>query len=214
MIHAVAWSGGKDSMLALDRTVRQNLDVRYLLNIIDAGTRRIRFHGVRAELIGRQAAALGMQLVQPATTPDAFEQTFLDGLDQLRVLGVKGIIFGNIHLEDVRGWYEERTTGRGLAHVEPLWQADPNAVVAELIERGYRTRITSIDLQSANRSWLGRELDRALAAEIAGTEGVDAAGERGEYHTFVFAGPLFTKPVEHMVGAVREETGHALIEIG
>jgi uncharacterized protein (TIGR00290 family) len=213
MIHAVAWSGGKDSMLALDRAVRQDLDVRYLLNIIDAGTRRIRFHGVRAELIGRQAAALRMQLLQPATLPENFEQTFLGGLDQLRDFGVEGIIFGNIHLEDVRGWYEERTTGRGLAHVEPLWKVDPNVAVAELLERGYRTRITSVDLQMADRGWLGRELDRALAAEIAGRKGVDAAGERGEYHTFVFAGPLFTEPVEHIVGPVREEKGHALIEI-
>lgn len=200
-------------MLALDRAVRQGRRVSVLFNLVDAASRRVRFHGVRAEMIARQADALGIELVQPATEPARFEQSFLTGMDTLRERGVDAIIFGNIHLEDVRGWYEARTTARGLEHVEPLWGEEPRAVVAELLERGYRTRLTCVDLQHADRRWLGRELDRALAAEIAATPHVDAAGESGEYHTFVFAGPLFSAPVDHVLGAVREESGHALIDL-
>lgn len=210
---AVAWSGGKDSMLALDRAIRQGRHVRFLFNIVDARSGRVRFHGVRADMIARQAAALGLDLVQVATHPDGFEDTFLSGLDELRRRGADTIVFGNIHLEDVRGWYEERTTAHGFLHEEPLWGGDPAALVMELLDRGYRTRVTSVDLQHARRSWLGRELDRELALEIGATPHVDPAGESGEYHTYVFDGPLFSAPIAHVTGDTREEAGHALIDL-
>lgn len=213
MVHALAWSGGKDSTLALDRAVRQGLDVRYLFNIVHGLTGRVRFHGVRAAMIARQADALGLDLVQPRTTPEGFEAAFLGGLDDLRGRGVDGIVFGNIHLDDVRAWYEERTTARGLAHVEPLWGGAPADLVAEVLVRGYRTRIVSVDLARGRRDWLGRVLDTELAAKIAATPGTDPAGEQGEYHSFVFDGPLFRCPVGHRRGDVHEEEGHAQLDL-
>ena len=213
MIHAVAWSGGKDSMLALDRAVRQGIDVRYLLNIVHGLTGRVRFHGVRAELIARQAEALRLELVQPFTSPEGFEAAFLGGLGDLLSRGVEGIIFGNIHLADVRAWYEERTTAHGLVHVEPIWGEPPGGLVAEVLARGYRTRVVSVDLGRGDRGWLGRELDPGLAGTIAAHPGADPAGEQGEFHTFVFDGPLFRHPVMHEVGAVHEEEGHAQIDL-
>lgn len=213
MVHALAWSGGKDSTLALDRAVGAGLEVRFLLNIIHGDSGRVRFHGVRAAMIAQQAAALGCELVQPVTTPAGFEEAFLRGLDELRGRGVEGIVFGNIHLADVRAWYEERTTARGLKHVEPLWGGKPAELVIELLDRGYRTRIVSVDLARGRRQWLGRVLDRQLAAEIAALPGVDAAGERGEYHSFAFGGPLFRHPVGHRMGAVHEQEGHVQVDL-
>lgn len=213
MVHALSWSGGKDSTLALDRAIRLGLDVRYLFNIVHGLTGRVRFHGVRAEMIARQVDALGLDLVQPVTTPEGFEAAFRRGLDDLRERGVEGIVFGNIHLADVRAWYEERTTARGLAHVEPLWGEAPTDLVAEVLDRGYRTRIVSVDLARGRRDWLGRVLDAELAAAIAATPGADPAGEQGEYHSFVFDGPLFRQPVRHRVGEVHEEEGHAQLDL-
>lgn len=213
MVHALSWSGGKDSALALDRAVRQGIDVRFLFNIVHGLTERVRFHGVRATMIARQAEALGLELIQPFTTPDGFEPAFLNGLDELREHGASGIVFGNIHLADVRAWYEERTTARGLTHVEPLWGGAPADIVAEVLDRGYRTRIVSVDLARGRRTWLGRELDRDLAHEIAATPGADPAGEQGEFHSFVFDGPLFRHPVAHVTGEVHEEEGHAMIDL-
>jgi uncharacterized protein (TIGR00290 family) len=210
---ALSSSGGKDSTLALDRAVRQGLDVRWLLNLYDGQSGRIRFHGVRKELIALQADRLGLELIQQATSPADFETVFVNALDALVDAGATGIIFGNIHLVDVRGWYEERTTAAGLQHVEPLWGDAPESLVAEVLHRGYRTRITSVDLSRGSRDWPGRELDRDLAAEIAARPDTDPAGEHGEYHTFVFDGPLFRGPIDIVAGATHEAEGHLLIDL-
>lgn len=210
---ALSWSGGKDSTLALDRALRQGLRVERLFNLYDAVSERVAFHGVRAAMIRRQAEHLGLDILQIATPPGEFERVFLDGLDRLRALGTTGILFGNIHLADVRAWYEERTRGRGFDHVEPLWGDPPSALVAELLARGYRTTIVSIDLERGRREWLGRELTPALAAEIADEPGVDPAGEHGEYHTFVFDGPLFERPIDIDTGETMEYKGHALVDL-
>ena len=122
--YALAWSGGKDSTLALDRAVRDGLDVRFLFNIIHGDSGRVRFHGVRAAMIAHQVRALGRELVQPVTTPAGFEEAFLRGLDELRGRGVSGIIFGNIHLADVR---DQAFDG--------LQPADRRKVVRALLDR-------------------------------------------------------------------------------
>jgi uncharacterized protein (TIGR00290 family) len=210
---AVSWSGGKDSTLALDRAVRQGLDVRWLLNLYDGQSGRVRFHGVRSVLIGLQADRLGLELIQKATAPADFEPVFLDALDALARAGASGIIFGNIHLADVRGWYEERTTAAGLRHLEPLWGDAPESLVAEVLHRGYRARITGVDLSRGSRDWPGRELDAALAAEIAARPDTDPAGEHGEYHTFVSDGPLFNSPIDLDTGVSHEAEGHLLVDL-
>jgi uncharacterized protein (TIGR00290 family) len=210
---AVSWSGGKDSMLALDRAVRDGIDVRWLLNLYDGQSRRVRFHGVRTELIGLQAERLGIELVQKATTPADFEPVFVDALGALVDAGAQGIVFGNIHLADVRAWYEERTVTAGLHHVEPLWGEAPAALVAEVLRRGYRACVTSVDLLRGSRAWAGRELDSDLAIEIAAKPDTDPAGEHGEFHTYVFDGPLFGAPIDIVVGAPHEADGHLLIDL-
>ena len=210
---AVAWSGGKDSMLALDRLVREGRDVRFLFNLYDRASRRVRFHGVRRERIQRQAERLGLELLQRATGPDDFEAVFQEGLEQLRRAGITAIAFGNIHLADVRAWYEERTSAAGFAHLEPLWGEAPLSLLEEFVARGYRALLTSIDTARAPRSWLGRELDPALVQEIATARDVDAAGERGEFHSFVFDGPLFRAPIAVSPGEVRAGGDHALLDV-
>lgn len=213
MIYALSWSGGKDAMLALDRAVRQGLDVRYLFNIYEGVTGLVRFHGVPRDLIAVQAAALGRELVQAHTHPADYGTVFERLLDELRDRGVGGIVLGNIHLTDIRAWYEERLGARGLAHVEPLWGESPAALLDEFLERGYRTRIVSVNLELGRPEWLGRELDASLVAELARTPGVDVAGERGEYHTFVFDGPLFRRPVATVPGPTFEIDGHRVLEL-
>ena len=209
----MAWSGGKDSALALDRAIERGLRVTHLLNVFEGSSGRVRFHGVRAELIRAQADALGLALVQRHTHPHDFETVFLSGLDALEADGVRGIIFGNIHLADVRAWYEERTSARGLAHVEPLWGGEPATLVRAFLARGWRTRVAGVNLELGRRAWLGRELDAALAAEMAALPDVDAAGEKGEYHTFVFDGPRFRAPLAVEVAGEVELEGHALAEL-
>jgi uncharacterized protein (TIGR00290 family) len=210
---ALSWSGGKDSTLALDRALRGGLPVHHLFNLYDADSERVAFHGVRAQLIRRQAERLGLGILQLPVPRGEFERVFLDGLDRLRALGVTGIAFGNIHLADVRAWYEERTRARGFEHVEPLWGEPPHALVAEFLARGYRALLVSVDLARGRREWLGRELTPAFAAEIATVESVDVAGENGEYHTYVFDGPLFGSRIPLRSGDVFEDRGHCLLDV-
>lgn len=201
---ALSFSGGKDSMLALDRAIRRGWPVKYLLNMYDAASERVRFHGVHTALIQAQADALGIPLLSKPTLPDTFEQVFLQALDDLRGRGVDAIIFGNIHLADVRAWYEERVRAAGLAHIEPLWGEEPSALVRETLARGYRSLLTCVDTTRADPAWLGETLSEELVAAFE-RAGIDACGERGEYHTLVTDGPLFQRPLAIQTGAVHVE---------
>jgi uncharacterized protein (TIGR00290 family) len=213
MIYALSWSGGKDAMLALDRAVRQGLDFRYLFNIYEGVSNLVRFHGVRKDLIQAQAKALGRELVQDHTHPEDYPAVLDRILERLRARGVGGIAFGNIHLADIREWYEERTLGRGFVHQEPLWGTGTGAVLDELVARGYRALIVSVNLELGRPEWLGRELDQELVAELKATPEIDLAGERGEYHSFVYDGPLFRQPVEFTPGTVFEREGHRFLDL-
>jgi diphthine-ammonia ligase len=213
MKYALSFSGGKDSMLALDRAAKQGLDVAYLFNIYEGSSGRVRFHGIRAPLISAQAASLGIPLIHDCTHPDDYETVFLRVLDLLKTMGVGGIIFGNIHLADIRAWYEERTLARGFEHVEPLWEERGEVLAQEVIARGYVPRIVSVDLARAPREWLGRRFDQSLLSEITAHPDLDPAGERGEYHTFVESGPLFSTALPVRIGHQVEMEGHGLVEV-
>ncbi|HEX8982339.1 MAG TPA: hypothetical protein VF792_06200 [Ktedonobacterales bacterium] len=119
--HALFFSGGKDSMLALDRSIRGGRNVAALVTLYDDASQRIRFHGVPIDLMRAQAEALGIPIALYATTPSTFEQVYLTALADLRSDGIHGLIFENIHLAEVRAWYEERVRPAGLDHLEPLW---------------------------------------------------------------------------------------------
>lgn len=200
-------------MLALDRGVRRGLDVRYLFNIIEGSSGQVRFHGLPRGLIARQAAALGLELIEEQTGPGDYAEALERVFDELERRGVGGILFGNIHLADIHAWYNERVTARGFAHGEPLWGTPPAWVLEEFVERGYRAVVVSVNLELGREEWLGRELDAELAAELTAFEEGCPAGEHGEYHTFVYDGPLFREPVPFTLGEPWERDGHRLMEV-
>lgn len=213
MRYALSFSGGKDSTLALDRARRDGLDVVYLFNIFEGVSGRVRFHGTRAPLIAAQASSLGIPLLQASTHPDDYETVFLRMLEQLQAEGIDGLIFGNIHLVDIRAWYEERVTARGFQYVEPLWLVPGIDLLQEFVARGYSSRLVSIDLARTPSEWLGRMIDRSFIETVVAHPSIDPCGERGEYHTFVENGPLFQTPIQTEVGPQVEMEGHALLEM-
>lgn len=209
---ALSFSGGKDSTLALDRAIRQGFQVNVLVTLYDEASQRVRFHGVPITLIQAQARALGIPLLAYPTTPETFEAVFLQALHDLRQQGITTLIFGNIHLADVRAWYEERTQAAGLLHREPLWGEPPEKLVREFLVRGYAAVLTCIEEAHANPDWLGAPLTEELIQAFE-QAGIDPCGERGEYHTFVYAGSLFSSPLAFRLGERISLSGFQLIDI-
>ncbi|HEX9414974.1 MAG TPA: hypothetical protein VF916_15835, partial [Ktedonobacterales bacterium] len=199
--YAVCFSGGKDSMLALDRAVRAGLCVARLATLYDAASERVRFHAVPIAVMRAQAAALSLPLSLYPTTPATFEGVFLSALDELRSEGFGGLIFGDIHLADVRAWYEERVRAAGLEHVEPIWGEPPGQLAREVLVRGYTAILTCIEEAKTELAWLGQQLSPQLIAAFE-RRGIDPCGEYGEYHTLVTDGPLFRAPLPVRFGAV------------
>lgn len=210
--HAFMWSGGKDSALALDRAFTSGIVVDRLLSFYDSATRRVRFHATGVEMLEAQAAAIGIELHAIPTTWPEMEASFRQELSSLREEGFSGVVFGDIHLADVRAWYEDRVIAAGLKHVEPIWGEAPQLLLDEFVSLGGRAVITCVELAKLDESWLGRVIDERFASEIAKT-GIDACGENGEYHSFAFAGPVFKRPVSWAAGERRLDSGFAQLDL-
>jgi uncharacterized protein (TIGR00290 family) len=206
------WSGGKDSALALDRASRRGLEVDRLVSFYDSTTQRVRFHATRVEMLEAQAAAIGIGLRAIPTTWAEMESSLRHALASLREEGFTGVVFGDIHLADVRAWYEDRVTAAGLEHVEPIWGEPPELLLGEFVASGGRAVITCIDLAKLDEAWLGRIIDERFASEIGAT-GADRCGENGEYHSFAFAGPVFKQPLAWIAGDRRHDSGFAQLDV-
>lgn len=210
--YVLMWSGGKDSALALDRALKSGIEVGRLLSFYDAATRRVRFHATRVEMLEAQAAAIGIDLRAVPTAWQDMEANLRAQLSAHREEGFKGVVLGDIHLADVRAWYEERVTAAGLLHVEPLWAEPPHLLLNEFVSSGGRAVVTCVELAKLDASWLGRVTDESFVSEIA-SAGIDACGENGEYHSFAFAGPRFKQQVSWTAGERRVDSGFAQLDL-
>jgi uncharacterized protein (TIGR00290 family) len=197
----VSWSGGKDSALALYE-VAAEYEVVALLTTVTSGYDRISMHGVRTRLLEEQAAALNYPLdpvlIPRRCTNDEYEDRMHASLARHRAAGVSRVICGDIFLQDVRRYREERLLGEGLTGVFPLWKRDSRELAHRFIELGFRAVLCCIDTQVLDEGFAGRVYDEGLLAELPAT--VDPCGENGEFHTFVFAGPNFAQPVPYTLG--------------
>ena len=206
------WSGGKDSALALQRATAGGLEVTRLINFYDAATGRVRFHATRVDMIRAQAIAAGIELRAIGTSWPAMEARLCEELATLREEGFAGVVLGDIHLAEVRAWYEKRVRSEGLEHEEPLWGESPAELVKEFVDSGGRAVITCVDLSRMDASWLGRVIDHAFLDEVADI-GIDPCGENGEYHTFAFRGPIFRRQVNWRPGERRSESGFSQLDL-
>jgi diphthine-ammonia ligase len=210
--YALMWSGGKDSALVLHRARAMGLDVARLITFYDSTTGRVRFHATRVEMLRAQAESAGIELSAIATTWPEMDARLREELAQLRGAGFAGVVLGDIHLADVRAWYEERVRAAALEHVEPIWGERPAELVREFVDTGGRAVITCVDETRLDRSWLGRVIDEKFVDEIV-TAGVDPCGENGEYHSFTFRSPEFAVDVAWRPGEVRSEGRFSQLDV-
>ena len=212
----LAWSGGKDSALAL-HALRGDpaFRVEALLTTVTTGYERISMHGVRRALLEAQAEALDLPLVEARISPGAsnaeYEASIAKALEPYRVAGITHIAFGDLFLADVRAYRERQLLALGMTGVFPLWLRDTAALAREFIALGFRCHLAVVDPRHLDPSFAGRAFDDALLRDLPA--GVDPCGENGEFHTFVSDGPIFRHSVRVSVGELALRDGFAFCDL-
>jgi len=199
----VSWSGGKDSCMALHQILRdQSYQVVALLTTVTREYERISMHGVRKLLLEQQAESLGLRLhkvyISKGASNEEYESRMKEVLSQYRGDGVDSIVFGDLFLEDIKQYRERVLAALGMRGVFPIWKADTSELIRRFIESGYKARITCVDPKVLDTSFAGRLIDEELLSELP--PDVDPCGENGEFHSFVYDGPLFKEEVRMRVG--------------
>ncbi len=212
----LAWSSGKDSAWSL-HVLRAAGDVEVvgLLTTINEAFDRVAMHAVRTELLRAQAAAADLPL-WPVPIPwpcsnAAYEAAMAVALERASGEGVEAVAFGDLFLEDIRRYREERMAPTGLKALFPLWGRPTAPLARQMIAGGLRARLTCVDPRNLDARFAGRDFDEALLAELPAA--VDPCGERGEFHTFAYDGPMFARPVSIRSGEVVTRDGFVFADL-
>lgn len=194
---ACSFSGGKDSVLALWYAIKLGYNVRYLVNFASQKFKRSSFHGIPTKLISLQAKCIGIPLLQyyVSSVKNSYEKNFIKMLKQLNSLNIKYLICGDIYLSDHPNWIRMRCKRFDLTLVEPLWKKNTLDLLKEFISLGFKAKIVSVNAEVLPKKFVGKELDFEFIEEISQYK-VCICGENGEYHTFVYDGPIFKKKIK------------------
>jgi uncharacterized protein (TIGR00290 family) len=212
---ALSWSGGKDSALALWTLRQRQLEPQALITTVTETYNRISMHGVRRELLARQAEALAIRLVEvaipPACSNDVYEQRLREAFAAAPLSTVETVAFGDLFLEDIRAYREERLAASGRSGLFPVWGRDTTELAHEFLGLGFEATLICVDPRVLDQSFAGRAFDRSLLADLPAN--VDPCGENGEFHTFVHAGPIFAHAIECNRGDVVERDGFVFCDL-
>jgi uncharacterized protein (TIGR00290 family) len=212
----MSWSSGKDSTMALDAIRREeDIEITALLVTLNATADRVAMHAVRRSLVEAQAGRLGLPLIvveipSPCSN-EIYEAEMSKALETALGGGVEHVVFGDLFLEDVRGYREERLASTGISPLFPLWGRPTDVLAQEMLGCGIRAVLTCVDPAQLPASFVGRYFDASLLAELPGE--VDPCGERGEFHTFVFDGPGYSSPIDIELGDVVERDGFVFCDV-
>ncbi len=208
-----SWSGGKDCMLALHRFLKQPGNEAVLVNMCDDDGVRSRSHGIKKELVKIQASCMNLPIIQQQTNFKGYEFGFKKVIAELKEQGVTGGVFGDIYLKEHRVWIDRVCKEMDVEPVFPLWENDTRLLMEEFINEGFKTKVIAVNSKMLSQDWLGRIIDTQFLDEISKLQGIDPCAENGEYHSFVYDGPLFNKSVSFEVGSSYEENGCYFIEL-
>lgn len=197
------WSSGKDSSLALFKLLQnKEYQIEYLFTSVSKKYNRISMHGVRKELLTQQAESIGITLkilsLPEMPSMESYNQAMKNALLPIVEEGITLSAFGDIFLEDLKKYREEKLAEVGLKGIFPLWKIDTTELITEFLDLGFKTIVTCVNSEYLDESFVGRVIDDKFINDLP--ENVDVCGENGEFHTFTFDGPIFNKPIEFEIG--------------
>lgn len=197
------WSGGKDSSLALYKVLQDpKYNVTQLLTSVNTVHNRISMHGVRRNLLEAQAKEIGLPLgilsLPEQPSMDDYNELWATKMEELKAQGNTHSVFGDIFLEDLKNYRDQQLEKAGFEGVYPIWKKDTKELILEFLELGFKTITVCVKSNLLDESFVGRIIDETFIQDLP--ENVDPCGENGEFHTFVFDGPIFNKPIPFEVG--------------
>ena len=210
------WSGGKDSAMALHALLQQtDVHIAALLTTVTEGYERISMHGVRRELLERQAQSIGLPLHEVRIPPQCVNPIYEARMEEaLRIHlenGVRKVAFGDIFLEDLRGYREKNLARIGMTAIFPIWKRDTRELIHTFRANRFRAIAVCIDSKVLDPSFAGRELDDSFFRDLP--PHADPCGENGEFHTFVFDGPIFRSPIPVRTGEIVNRNGFIFCDL-
>ena len=212
----ISWSTGKDSAWMI-HVLRQQPDIELagVLTTVNEKYQRVAMHAVRVELLEAQADALGLPLWQipiPSPCPnEVYERAMAAAVGRAVADGFTHMAFGDLFLEDIRRYREDRLAGSGLTPIFPLFGLNTTTLSREMVTGGLRARLTCVNPKVLDRTFAGREFDASLLGDLPSS--VDPCGERGEFHSFAYDGPMFARPIAIHSGEVVERDGFVFADV-
>jgi len=193
-----SWSGGKDSCFACYKAMRLGYEVVGLLTMISEEYKRSSSHGIHYELMYKQAEALGLTMVQKKANENNYEEKFKEGIKEFRDKKIRGVVFGDIELDEHKEWVERICKNVNIKAIEPLWGRNSLELFNSFIKEGFKAIIVSVRGDLFDETWIGRKVDKNLLKGLLELEkkGLNVMGENGEFHTFVTEGPIFKKKIK------------------
>jgi uncharacterized protein (TIGR00290 family) len=203
------WSSGKDSALALYKTLNEEkFEVTSLFTSINKEFQRISMHGVHISLLEKQAESLGLSLIKmelpKEPSMEEYREIMSKKMNEIKSQGITHSIFGDIFLEDLRKYREDQLQTIGMEGIFPLWKIDTTNLIHEFLDLGFKTIVTCVNEMYLDKSFAGRIIDKDFINDLP--ENVDPCGENGEFHTFTFDGPIFKNPIQFEIGEIVKKT--------
>lgn len=203
------WSSGKDSAFALYKILQEDeFEIQALVTSINMKYKRVSMHGIREELVEKQAESIGIPLIKielpESPSMEEYNSIMRKKMEEFVSKGITHSIFGDIYLEDLRNYREQKLNEVGMEGVFPLWKLPTDQLIQGFLDIGFKTIITTVNENYLNKKFVGKILDESFLRQLP--KKVDPCGENGEYHTFTFDGPLFRFPIEFELGEVIRKT--------
>lgn len=195
------WSGGKDSCFACYKAKQQGHRIISFINFTNADGTGSVSHGLSASIIQRQVVLIDIPFLQKAMPQKGYRDAFKALLEELKTKeGIEGIVFGDIYLQEHRDWINKVCEELKVEPILPIWTQDTESLIKEIIGSGFKSIVVSVRKDILGEEWLGREIDDRFVKDLKALGNIDLCGERGEFHTFVYDGPIFKKPVKFIIG--------------